>query len=133
MPVDKFGRTETGISQRVVSGGVTSSQVNNTFLRRDGVNTATSDINLDSHKLINVLDPDNAQDAATRNYVDTKVSLPFKKFLAPYATDLNTYIWKDYQSIPTGLSESDFDYLPAGFYACFTADWEIYLIIQKDI
>ena len=72
MPVDKYGRTDVGTSQRVVSGGVTLSQVNNTFLRRDGENTATENINMDSHKLINVLDPANDQDTATKKYVDTK-------------------------------------------------------------
>ena len=37
MPVDKFGHTDVGITtQRIVSGGVTLSQMNNTFLRRDG-------------------------------------------------------------------------------------------------
>ena len=120
MPVDKFGRTDVGSSQRVVSGGVTLSQVNNTFLRRDGENTATGNIDMNSRKLINVLDPDNAQDVATRNYVDNKVLLPSKKFLAPYATDLNIYEWKYYQTIPEGLIEGDFDNLPSGLYACYT-------------
>lgn len=120
MPVDKFGRTDVGNSQRVVSGGVTLSQVNNTFLRRDGENTATENIDMDSHKLVNLLDPDNNQDAATKNYVDTQVSLPFKKFLAPYADGLNAYSWKDHQGIPPVFSESEFDDLPAGFYACYT-------------
>lgn len=120
MPVDKFGRTNVGASQRVVSGGVTSSQVNNTFLRRDGENTATGDISLDSHKLINVLNPTNDQDAATKHYVDGRTLLPYKKFLTPYASGLNEYIWSDYQTIPPGLPESEFDDLPAGFYACYT-------------
>ena len=120
MPVDKFGRTNVGTSQRVVSGGVTLTRVNNTFLRRVGGNAATGDINLDSHKLINVLNPTNDQDTATKHYVDGRTFLPYKKILAPYSTDLNTYIWKDYQYIPPGLAESEFDDLPAGLYSCFT-------------
>jgi len=72
MPVDKFGRTDTTNSTRVVSGGVTLSQIKNTFLQRDGVNAATGDINLDSHKLINVRNPDNAQDVVTKTYCDSK-------------------------------------------------------------
>ena len=71
MPVDKFGHTDVEASQRVISGGVTLSQAINTFLRLDGTSSATGDINLDSHKLVNVLDPTNAQDGATKNYVDT--------------------------------------------------------------
>ena len=71
MPVDKFGHTDIGMTQRIVAGGVTVSQVDETFLRRDGANSATEDIDLDSHKLVNVLDPTGLQDAATKNYVDT--------------------------------------------------------------
>jgi hypothetical protein len=75
MPIDKFGRTNVGISQRVVSGGVTSTQVNNAFLRRDGENTATANIDMTSHKLINVLDPVDDQDIATKHYVDNKLNV----------------------------------------------------------
>ncbi|KAH3735851.1 hypothetical protein DPMN_042409 [Dreissena polymorpha] len=72
MSVNIFGKTNAGSSQRVISGGVTLSQAINTFLRRDGKNAADANINMDSHNLINVLDPMNAQDAATKNYVDTR-------------------------------------------------------------
>ena len=120
MPVDIFGRTPIASSQGVVSGAVTLTQATNTFLRRDGGNTATSDINLDSHRLTNVLDPANAQDAATKSHVDNKTSLPSKKLLAPYATDVNTFARKNFQTIPVGLNESEFDDLPAGLYGCYT-------------
>ena len=33
MPVDKFGHTDSGSMQRVVAGGVTLTQVNNTFAK----------------------------------------------------------------------------------------------------
>ncbi|KAH3794686.1 hypothetical protein DPMN_148224 [Dreissena polymorpha] len=72
MSVNIFGKTNVGSSQRVISGGVTLSQAINTFLRRDGKNAADANINMDSHNIINVLDPMNAQDAATKNYVDTR-------------------------------------------------------------
>jgi hypothetical protein len=77
MPVDKFGRTDGGGAsnipapiQRVVSGGVTLSQMTETFLQRDGGNMATGNINLDYHKVVNVGNPTDDQDAATKNYVD---------------------------------------------------------------
>src|SRR5678815_2699194 len=46
MPVDKFGHTDSGSMQRVVAGGVTLTQVNNTFLRLDGTNALTGNLNL---------------------------------------------------------------------------------------
>ena len=121
MPVDIFGHTDVKNSQRTVSGGVTLAQVNNIFLRRDGETAADGDINLNAHKLINVKNPVQAQDAATKSYVDNKVVLPSKKYLAPYATDLNTFTWKDFQIIPEIFSESEFDELPAGHYSCYSS------------
>ena len=44
MPVDKFGHTDVGYSQRVIAGGVTPSQVNATFLRLDGTNAMTGNL-----------------------------------------------------------------------------------------
>src|SRR5688572_25334185 len=46
MPVDKFGHTDSGSMQRVVAGGVTLTQVNNTFARLDGTNALTGNLNL---------------------------------------------------------------------------------------
>ena len=80
MPVDKFGRTDSYSIQAIVTGGgggITIPQANDFFLRRDGENSATKDINLNSHKLINVLDPVQAQDAATKNYVDANAGPGF--------------------------------------------------------
>ena len=71
MSVDIFGRTDVGNAQKVFSAGVTLSQVNNVFLRRDGGNTATDNIDLDSHKIVKVVDPTDPQDVATNNYVDS--------------------------------------------------------------
>jgi hypothetical protein len=131
--VDIFGRSPTASSQRVVSGGVTSTQATNAFSRRDGGNTATSDIKLNSHEIINVLNPTSDKDAATKGYVGNKISLPSKMLSAPYTTYLNTFMWKDYQSISPGLTEIDFDDLPAGLYACYTGyvaecnlDWVVF-------
>jgi hypothetical protein len=51
MPVDKFGHTDSGSTQRVIAGGVTESQVNSTFLRLDGANPATGDLNMSGHTI----------------------------------------------------------------------------------
>ena len=70
--VDKFGRS--GKSNSVITEGVSLSYIGNNFLRRDGTNTATGSINMTGNTLTNVSNPVNAQDIATKNYVDGKVS-----------------------------------------------------------
>jgi hypothetical protein len=70
MPVDKFGRSTSASSE----GGFSLSEANASFLRRDGTNTATADIDLSLHKLINVADPINTKDAVNKDYADAKVS-----------------------------------------------------------
>ena len=54
----------------VVTEGVSLSYIGNNFLRRDGTNTATGSINMTGNTLSNVSNPVNAQDIATKNYVD---------------------------------------------------------------
>ena len=71
MPVDKFGRSGKSM---VVTEGVSKRYISNNFLRRDGTNTATGSINMTGNTLTNVSNPVNAQDIATKNYVDGKVS-----------------------------------------------------------
>jgi hypothetical protein len=52
MPVDKFGHTHVGgTTARVIAGGVTLSQVNASFLRMDGANPATGNLNMGGHKI----------------------------------------------------------------------------------
>ena len=72
MPVDKFGRS--GKSNSVITEGVSLSYIGNNFLRRDGTNTAIGSINMTGNTLTNVSNPVNAQDIATKNYADTKMS-----------------------------------------------------------
>ena len=43
-----------------------------------GGGVITSDLDLNSHKLINVVNPTNLQDAATKNYVDASTNLRLK-------------------------------------------------------
>jgi antitoxin component of RelBE/YafQ-DinJ toxin-antitoxin module len=61
MPVDKFGRTDEKVVQHAPtvtsSIGLTMAQINNTFLRRDGNNIMTADLNLNKHRLINLNEP----------------------------------------------------------------------------
>src|SRR6218665_1263135 len=52
MPVDKFGHTDVGYSQRVIAGGVTLSQVNAIFLRLDGTNAMIGDLIFNNNKLV---------------------------------------------------------------------------------
>src|SRR5678816_3605910 len=52
MPVDKFGHTDSGSMQRVIAGGVTQTQINNSFLRLDGSNDIVGDIDMAGHLLV---------------------------------------------------------------------------------
>ena len=69
MAVDKFGRS----SVRPVMGrsGVTLKVANNIFLRRDGTNAVTGSINMNGNTLMNVSNPTDAQEVATKSYVDS--------------------------------------------------------------
>ena len=72
MTVDKFGRMSD--AGAVYTEGVSLRYINNNFLRRDGTNTATGSLNMTGNTLLNVSNPMNAQDVATKNYVDTNSS-----------------------------------------------------------
>lgn len=81
MGVDKFGKTDNSacsgaqqVVERVVSGGVSLSQITDIFLQRDGSNAATGDVNLDSHQLVNLGHPVRDTDATTKSYVDGAVA-----------------------------------------------------------
>ena len=69
MPVDKFGRN--GDRATPVYTEINITNLTNTFLRRDGGNTAIGAIDLNSNIIKNVLDPVSNQDVSTKNYVDT--------------------------------------------------------------
>ena len=51
MPVDKFGHTDSGSTQRTIAGGVTLTQANNTFLRRDGTIAATGNLDMGGNSI----------------------------------------------------------------------------------
>ena len=69
MPVDKFGRNGDIIIP--VYTGINTANLINSFLRRDGGNTAIGAIDMNSHIIKNVADPVSNQDVAAKNYVDT--------------------------------------------------------------
>ena len=69
MPVDKFGRNcdrATPVYTRINIANLT-----NTFLGRDGGNTAIEAIDMNSNIIKNVADPLANQDVVTRNYIHT--------------------------------------------------------------
>src|SRR5688572_2408369 len=77
MPVDKFGHTDSGSMQRVVAGGVTLTQVNNTFARLDGANTFTGNLNLGGNSIQSLSSeytPSEDNHLTTKRYVDRRVS-----------------------------------------------------------
>ena len=70
--VDKFGRTEFGryFYDPSSSSGITG----DLNIRTDGNSTIISDLDFNSHKIINLGEPTSAHDTATKNYVDTHSS-----------------------------------------------------------
>ena len=69
MPIGKFGRNCD--RTRTVYTGINIANLTNSFLRRDGGNTAIGAIDLNINIIKNVSDPVSNQDVAIRNYVDT--------------------------------------------------------------
>ena len=72
MSIDKFGRSELG--QYFYNPYATSATTGDLYVRTDGNSTIVSDIDFNSHKIINLGEPTSAHDAATKNYVDTHSS-----------------------------------------------------------
>ena len=75
MPVDKFGHTDSGSTQRTVSGGVTLSQVNNLFLRRDGTSAATGYLDMGGNSikgLSSTIAPTEYNHLTNKKYVDER-------------------------------------------------------------
>ena len=71
MSIDIFGRTEMG---RYFYDPYSSGTSGDIYVRTDGNSTITSDMDFNSHKIINLAEPTSAHDAATKNYVDTHSS-----------------------------------------------------------
>ena len=73
MSLDKFGRN--GYRTTPVYTGTNIANLTNSFLRRDGGNTAIGTIDMNSHIIKNVADPLSNHDVATKNYVFTNALL----------------------------------------------------------
>ena len=68
------------------------------FLRKDGQRSITGDLNMDSHRIIRLRDPDRDSDASTKKYVDEKIEnipkIDTTEFIKkdgsiPFSADLN--------------------------------------------
>ena len=68
MSVDKFGRQSSSQSS-AMAPGASLRYVNNNFIRRDGSNDIEGELSMNNHKLVNLSEPTEVQDAATRGYV----------------------------------------------------------------
>ena len=71
LPLDTFGRK--GDRTTPVYTRLNIANVTNSFLRRDGGNTAIGTIDMNSNIIKHVADPLSNQDVATMNYVDKNV------------------------------------------------------------
>ena len=68
MPVDKFGRRSDAKTRDT---GVSLTYINNNYIRSDGSTPVSGSMNMNGNTLYNVPDPENRQDVATKQYVDT--------------------------------------------------------------
>jgi hypothetical protein len=65
--IDKFNRSEFS----VYFDNLASDSTSNVYVKTDGSSTITADMDFNSNKIINLAEPTNSHDAATKNYVDT--------------------------------------------------------------
>ena len=77
MSVDKFGRTTKQRQQPTneSTAAISLTQMNDTFLRRDGRNTVFGTINMTGNTLTNVSNPVHDHDAANKIYVDENAGI----------------------------------------------------------
>ena len=68
MPIHKFERN--GDRTTTVYTGINIANLTNSFLRRDGGNTAIGAIDMNNNIIKNISDPLSNQDVANKNYVD---------------------------------------------------------------
>src|SRR5690606_22931320 len=61
-------------TEKIEDGAITDTKLDKANIPLSGFDAAANDVDLGSNKLINVLDPTDSQDAATKNYVDTQIA-----------------------------------------------------------
>jgi len=77
MPIDKFGRIPKQKPQftNETTDAISLTQMNDTFLRRDGRITVFGTINMTGNTLTNVSNPVHDYDAANKVYVDENAGI----------------------------------------------------------
>ena len=76
------------------------------YVKKDGTIAMTGALNMNSHKITSVTDPTNAQDAATKNYVDSAISglptpMQFKGTVGTKNNTDGTYTWTNLPNAAT--------------------------------
>ena len=117
--IDKFGRTEFG--KYFYDPYATSATTGDLYVRTDGNSTIVSDIDFNSHKIINLGEPTSAHDAATKNYVDTHSSGGTG---GPITSDLDLNTHKLFNVVnPTNLQDAATkNYVDASTSQCVKTD-----------
>ena len=99
IPAPKHG--SSAINKNYVDTEITKVHQNldlTPFLRKDGQRVMTGDLNMDSHRIIRLRDPDRDSDASTKKYVDEKIEnipkIDTTEFIKkdgsiPFSADLN--------------------------------------------
>jgi hypothetical protein len=109
--VDNAGGIVTLIGNITGSGALNTNITTTLNMTLDEIPSPTNNVNLNSYKIINLLDPTLAQDATTKNYVDTRI-IPISQ-LAGYVSSIATYLrgdgtWANFNTAATALRLDQF-------------------------
>lgn len=109
--VDNAGGTVTLIGNVTGSGALNTNITTTLNMTLDQIPVPVTNVSLNNHKIINLLDPTLAQDGATKNYVDTR-TIPISQ-LAGYVSSTATYLrgdgtWANFNSAATALRLDQF-------------------------
>ena len=89
IPAPKYGNS--AVNKNYVDGEITKIPVSDTspFLKIDGIRAMTGDLDMDSHRVTDCLDPINDKDLSTKKYVDTEITKVHQNL------DLTPFLRKD--------------------------------------
>ena len=89
IPAPKYGNS--AVNKNYVDGEITKIPVSDTspFLKIDGTRAMTGDLDMDSHRVTDCLDPINDKDLSTKKYVDTEITKVHQNI------DLTPFLRKD--------------------------------------